>query len=721
MDQAPLQTASIASLEKLPQCEPAFSGEKPILEGNMCFKRMAAAVATGLMLAAICSAASAQNSVSMNSGKVASGSSADLMSKDSRLSKKINYNSGYQRLYYVADDLKSLSGISIGSGTTKSNWQVRDIPVIVSAKDVPLGILLNTIANCTHLQLSVATSDTDKSKIYKFIRTSNILKDYDKSVDASSKAELDDAEWCWNVVAEFGKTASIGMADVPMETSILSKLIYQLGEQGKQKVFNGERIVLNTKGSQYEAMLSQLYVVASSKVRSNNFEVKTPDGGSMKLDNPSTEDIDKSALTIKMMGYGDNGFPSAMQSTATVMISMSPFSAKSGEGNTSMMVATNWSTNLSEQASICYNAIQKNKAKYNDIPDRPVASAFADRSKDVPDEPWVPLADSKLAELDANISLNAPKNTDKLTYGDLITAISKASGLNFVCEDFGSQLMMDEGVIKGGFRSNVKVRDLLKTLYGFRWFVDEDNKLIMGWTSENWVKKHLALVPESLLVDLNQKLNSTGVQIDDAVQLLLLTSDQRNMWINMSRDYRPLTFLMMSNYIPFWKLYAQLSTEDKQLAKGDFGMPIAQIDPNLLNATLQEVESAPEFDDIAFGIPEEALKQIRGQKDDVLSIFRDPKVADTIVMRLKKSNMGSGMIVGSPSDKDMKMITKVIGDLDVKNVPVDIKSMIQKAMRKDCYALEFEYTKDGSKATKKVDGFNLTFPIYAEGKEPKTN
>ena len=70
---------------------------------------------------------------------------------DKRLDQKITYESLDKRLHSVLDDLTAMTGVTVRCGDSKNDWQVRDLPLVVCARDLPLGKLLRTIADCTHL------------------------------------------------------------------------------------------------------------------------------------------------------------------------------------------------------------------------------------------------------------------------------------------------------------------------------------------------------------------------------------------------------------------------------------------------------------------------------------------------------------------------------------------------------------------------------------------
>lgn len=81
---------------------------------------------------------------------------AEASNTDKRLAQKITYDSGYQRLWQVIDDIQLKGSVPLKSGRNKQDWRVRDLPIVVCANDVPLGKLLRSIADTTHLEFATS-------------------------------------------------------------------------------------------------------------------------------------------------------------------------------------------------------------------------------------------------------------------------------------------------------------------------------------------------------------------------------------------------------------------------------------------------------------------------------------------------------------------------------------------------------------------------------------
>ena len=77
---------------------------------------------------------------------------------DVRLAQKVTYEGGYKRLHNVAEDLSAITGVKIRAGRSSKDWRVRDIPLVVCVRDLPLGKLLHALADCAHVKLAAETT-----------------------------------------------------------------------------------------------------------------------------------------------------------------------------------------------------------------------------------------------------------------------------------------------------------------------------------------------------------------------------------------------------------------------------------------------------------------------------------------------------------------------------------------------------------------------------------
>ena len=62
----------------------------------------------------------------------------DTAGADSRLAKPVTIECTNVRLHTVLERLSDETGVRLNCGRRKDDWQVRDIPVVVCVKDVPL-------------------------------------------------------------------------------------------------------------------------------------------------------------------------------------------------------------------------------------------------------------------------------------------------------------------------------------------------------------------------------------------------------------------------------------------------------------------------------------------------------------------------------------------------------------------------------------------------------
>jgi hypothetical protein len=125
---------------------------------------------------------------------------------DKRLAKKITYDSGYKRLHVVANDLAKLSGVSIACGQNPKDWRVRDIPVVVCVKDMPLGKLLRATADATHTRIALEKVGNDPIKHYRIYRRRKEEQAIENLISARHEAKLAQVQWQWDALVAYGKS-----------------------------------------------------------------------------------------------------------------------------------------------------------------------------------------------------------------------------------------------------------------------------------------------------------------------------------------------------------------------------------------------------------------------------------------------------------------------------------------------------------------------------------
>jgi hypothetical protein len=237
--------------------------------------------------------------------------------------------------------------------------------------------------------------------------------------------------------------------------------------------------------------------------------------------------------------------------------------------------------------------------KFPVVSDRAVKQNVVDRSErpaqpetptlQMPDGDWTELSHSMgwdMSMLQAKISLEAPKDKDAITVGSLLAALSKASGLTIICEDFAShrkipspaRLYAKDTTVKAVLQGLDHSSPAGMSQARFVWHVNEKDKVILG-TFENWPFHHINLVSEGLLDYLKDKLSGDGVDLDDYLKVVALERGQREEWITYSPDLQILDAYGQPSHKEFWALYDSLSPQQKARAQTDAGLPMANLQP----------------------------------------------------------------------------------------------------------------------------------------------
>jgi hypothetical protein len=239
---------------------------------------------------------------------ITSGFSAN---NDSQLSQLVSITASDVRLHDVIERLTQLTGVDIRCGKNNKDWQVRDIPVIVCVKDMPLGNLLRLIVDSTHLAYSVTHTDDGKI-ICRIFRDKKCQDD----LDAEWRAQWDIVSWDWNALVALGKHPDLDKLDVggqfASQNKALAKLVATLPPDTLNRLYNGEEIYLTTKSAPNASAIIGLYKTIWDKP-DHGFNSKSEDSktGIVNLNTdaetaPLPEQIDAAIVKIKAINrcYG---------------------------------------------------------------------------------------------------------------------------------------------------------------------------------------------------------------------------------------------------------------------------------------------------------------------------------------------------------------------------------------------------------------------------------
>lgn len=575
--------------------------------------------------------------------------SAPVDDSDKRLLQNVTCNLGYTRLHYVLEDLSAKSKVSIRCGTNKGDWQTQDLPVVVCAKDVPLGKLLRAIADSTHLDLTAETIETGKGKPEKVYRVwfstkSQVEMDnYITEQRESSRAAMGHA---WDALvanadvpdASFKPDAA--MADGFHTSRLVARILKDLGPEAKAKVMAGGRIDITARTYNKPDSLRDLYRAA---------QLEAPGLGS-KREPPTDEQIDTATFSIIQQEEEPYG-------NLWIGVSMAPICS----GNMSSgITSTSWSASLGEASQVAWWKTtattlpeeEKIARKFPTMPDH--------TSKDLIPIDLVPGSISKSAILTQKMKLDLPKERD-VTYADVMAALAKASGLTIISEDFVShqqtwELAMSLNTYfavqaskdsKNPYFSpvtptqaeSISIVEVLNKLGGwsgkFHWFINEKDKLLVGTTSM-WRYDHQFLMPESVLTYLRDKADTDGIELDDLSKLCRYTLSQYEKWIRKSRDLWFIGNVAHGSSISdiFWHFYDRLPAEDRALARSDAGLPLAKYDTEWV---ADYVKTGVSLDRTIYVTSASAEEQDRNKEEAQrrAALFTDPEVIRGVVLKIK--------------------------------------------------------------------------------------
>ncbi len=462
---------------------------------------------------------------------------------DSRLDQKVTLTSTGKRLHTVLDELSAKTGVKIDCGASADDWQVRDIPIVVCAKELALGRLLNTIAASTHLTL--AWSEVGGTNAYTIRRDPETKKSMDSYLSAKHSNNLAVARWSWDVSA---RLADIPDSDIKVLRSsylwapsksplpkAISRLIKVLGPGVRDKVVAGEtiRLVIKDLRDPTRKIARTAFVEAARLEHSQLRDRSTP--------GPTDDDIDNGYLQF---------LPDDARDRSDVSIRfLTPLQSDPTQG-----VLWGW---LSLETIGTLTGFVDG---HDDIPERP----------EPPGPPGPRYTDWEAPVWQTKVITSVPGDGLDLTFGDALAKLSAASGMSIITTDFVSH---QPGAMFGQMgKSKVTLKDcLLPLTYYVVWSVDKESNLIFG-VDRDWPLRQASLVPGMLVDAMDYKMNHDGLSIDDIAEYTRLSASQTKDWRPSTRSW------FQPQDIPIWTLYSFLSEEDKAKAKSDAGLSLAGCD-----------------------------------------------------------------------------------------------------------------------------------------------
>lgn len=557
--------------------------------------------------------------------------SSDQAQVDARLSQKMTYDSGYKRLNEVAEDITRISGVSIACGSSKKDWQARDIPVVVCVKDMPLGKLLKAIAAATHMRVTSEKIGNDPKLIYRIYRNKKEQDAIDNYLLRRHEAKLQEIKWQWDAMTAYGNSSIKWQPDAmidkgnpkehhdsPKGTLLIAKLIATLGAGEKDKMLNGDTFRFSGKDPAYQAIMNELYQLTSIDLQICENNDNTP------VVLPTQDDAEASALQIKLLDTVDSG-------DAKIEVVLTPIA---------------WGNGSSIFYSSTLEMVRTLENKEVSLPPYPEESNPSD-DEDMDNPNMILLKkwqDWDHTLLKKKINIEKPKNIKDPTFADAVRAVASASGCNIVVDDFTSHMDPKYRQIDNVFKDNTTLADSLRRAYigdrvGYKWFFNASDKLIVGWTDiypHNWRDTYRDLLPVDYLASLKNQLEGSGVEFDDAIHISMLPGDSFDTWFFYSRGFTCLDPVERCSDNMLWRLYDSLESSDKQLAKSKDGLPLAKFDTAWIAGFFHMQKMSTPLN--VFENPRKEANEQEMQEESKLieRVMSDPLVISTMIMRVQK-------------------------------------------------------------------------------------
>lgn len=628
---------------------------------------------------------------------------------DPRLRRVVTYESRQKRLSAVLHELSDATGVVIRTGTNRSDWQIRDMPVTVCAREMPLGRLLTTIAESTHLVLGAEKIEDRIS--YRISRSGRIerllssfwerkrtagqaisLREWDMALSLASTDEsrLVAPSSEGPVIEEMPQDiVVVGPGEVePIRRSLtvtrvdpgrqlhyarnFSRLLAALGPGAKERLLAGEAISVDPASAQGRLREALDTLIANAWEERSGRHVSFPTTHSVS-DQPSLDDLAAASVTLYLKDWWERPRLEGRVDIPVRKVEGSAGAHSLGLDLRFQVISCMTRDNIKDFA--------QPQEIYIPVPPRDPVLAEKYTSEPSPSE-GTPFLERKL-------KLEKPKDLDMPTIADALAALSKAADISIVCEDFESHKLARSGDSVFGREKTVsELLDALGTY--FNWFVDEENRLIVG-TAQQWPDCRRDLVPESLLATLRARLEKGGVDLDDAVPLAMLTREQWSEWVAWSRDLSALSLISFESAKPLWTFYASLSAEDKALAKSEPGLPLMKFDPVAMAEVLQAHNSA-----LARSVQDPSERALR-------ELPADPALVPGLSFKVMKNDVWMKCEMRCEGG-GMGTSTSISSISPGQEPPKDM-------LRKSCYSIEISGARGGQPFQVRGDGPS-GFPLY---------
>lgn len=482
----------------------------------------------------------------------------DKPAADPRLLQPVTTESTGKRLYSVVDEISKATGVTIRCGNDSKDWRVRDIPVAVCTHDLPLGVLLQSLADCTHLYLTREEGADGVS--YQIWGNEEHQKYVDEYMKQARAHRLAMAAWGWDVAAQLKDVPLTAFSLSPLcrdrvrsATSpvgrALSQLVAALGPSVRDKVLAGEELRLDPKSTPKPLRGPvAAFRKASLQAEYERRRSRSPDRQNIKP--PSEKDLEESPVVVSFHG-------------AVMIYTVSPYNAA---------------------PSLPHGDIAE-CVEGRDFPPRPQRPEVPGIERE--GVKFLRSPGSRMPALNAKVNLKKPEGKASLTYVDVLAALSDQTGLSVIFEDFISHRRQWSPAPDSLFGKDMDIRQILaKLVFQLPMYWDEEHQLVMACDGL-WPERHSNLAPEEVLNHLIARLNGDGVDLEDMAAVAHLTHDQRTEWLIHSLDMEslkpsPRSVSPLPEEEPVLLWYDSLSPKDKAQLLTKTGLPLSRFDPQVL-------------------------------------------------------------------------------------------------------------------------------------------
>ncbi|MCE5313698.1 MAG: hypothetical protein ABFD49_01100 [Armatimonadota bacterium] len=479
---------------------------------------------------------------------------------DKRLEQKITYFSGYVRLSDAIFEIGEMSKISISTGRNRSDWQVRDMPVVICANDIEVGKLLKLLADAYFLWQSV--TNIGDVPVYRLYRSKYLLEQLNEYASAMDDygAQLDATErriLCWlgtldinNIERLYEQTLQTdprfgslygsngeGARLAFEEIVIYGKLVSTLSDSMLSRLSTGDTIVFSAQQDDDVGRLVRDYARVRTEI-SRLVRAKHSDGSSeTDNDNYATE-ADISSASIRFQMDPDECYPN----NAIMTIGSSGQTAFTGD--LLGMILT---------------------LPRDTLPRVPGSPPSQNR-----DLKRISSSDDVDSEKKYDLQLS-PKSEVQLA--DLLTAMSKATGYTVVADDYvnhkaARNIKADDKLFSG----KASLLDMKRELDTFDWYIDSDSRrmILRDWA---WCDRYCNLIPRAWFSCLLKNVSNSCLKLEDLLEIWQLTDGQMRDWIS---GVEKLNNLMLPSFGSDQKALLRWMSNMSGQARSD-GLPVTNI------------------------------------------------------------------------------------------------------------------------------------------------